>query len=321
MISVIIPIYNAEKWLRRCLDSIVRQTIFCKLEVILIDDGSVDSSSHIIDEYVSRYSSFKALHIENQGVSNARNQGIDIAIGEYLAFIDADDYIDNDYFETLLNGNVDEADIVCSGFIAEYSGHSVNRCVGKQYRFDQEQAIEEFLKGSLIDWNIWNKLFKKSKIKGVYFDSRFCIAEDKYFLFQCLKRVHSVQVLDNCKYHYIMNETSACHEGFSSKKLDSLIVAELISKEIGEYYPSKHKLAKSMEMDVVCRVYGEMYSCNITEEYKSVFNRLKKNIRQYSIAEKKKYSNKKNFGAFLAARIHPKLYNFLKNDMKLQYKN
>ena len=168
MISVIIPIYNAEKWLRRCLDSIVRQTIFCKLEVILIDDGSVDSSSHIIDEYVSRYSSFKALHIENQGVSNARNQGIDIAIGEYLAFIDADDYIDNDYFETLLSGNVDEADIVCSGFIAEYSGHSVNRCVGKQYRFDQEQAIEEFLKGSLIDWNIWNKLFKKSKIKGVY---------------------------------------------------------------------------------------------------------------------------------------------------------
>lgn len=321
MISVIVPVYNAEKWLRRCLDSLIRQTMFYKLEVILIDDGSVDSSPHIIDEYVSQYSSFKALHIENQGVSNARNQGINIATGEYLAFVDADDYIDNDYFETLLSRNADEADIICSGFIAEYLEHSVNRCVEKQYKLNQEQAIEEFLKGSLIDSNIWNKLFKKSKIKGVYFDSRLRIAEDKYFLFQCLKRVHNVQVLDSCKYHYIMNETSACHEAFSPKKLDSLIVAELISKEIGEKYPSKLKLARSMEMDVTCRVYGEMYLCGVMEEYKSVFDKLKKDIRQYSIIEKKKYSNKKHFLAFLVAKIHPKLYNFLKNDLKLQYKN
>ena len=278
-------------------------------------------SPQIINDYLSQYSSFKVLRIENQGVSNARNQGINIATGQYLAFVDADDYIDTDYFETLLNGNKEDADIVCSGFIAEYWEHSINRCVEKPYMFNQEQAIEEFLKGNLIDPNITNKLFKQSKIKGVYFDTRFRIAEDKYFLFQCLKRVHSVRVLDNCKYHYIMNETSVCHETFSAKKLDSLIVAGLISKEVKEVYPANLKLALSMEMDVACRVYGEMYLCGVMEEYKTVFNKLKADIHQYSIIEKKKYSSKKHFWAFVAAKIHPKLYNFLKNNLKLKYKN
>lgn len=321
MVSIIVPVYNAEEWIKRCLNSITAQTVFEDLEVIMIDDGSTDASPQIIDEYCAEYPSFTGIHIKNQGVSNARNVGIEAAEGEYLAFVDADDYIDDDYFEVMINKCRTGADIVCSGFVVEYPNRSVSRCSPSQGQLDQEKTLEEFLKGDVIDPNVTDKLFRREVVDQIRFDCRFRIAEDKYFLFQCLKRVKSAYILSCSKYHYVMNDTSACRSAFSEKKMDSLKVAELVSKEIKTEYPRMFKLAKSMEMDVACRVLGEMYMYGIPEEYSDMYKELKKKIRGYSIREKRSYSSKKHFLAFLAARIHPGLYNFLKNDMKLQYKN
>lgn len=321
MISIIIPVYNAEKTLPRCLDSITNQTIFHLLEVLIVDDGSSDRSSQVIERYTRKYTSFQSVHISNQGVSNARNVGLNLATGDYVAFLDADDYVDRDYYQTLLESMSEDIDIVCSGFIAEYPNMQVPRHADTEHLFNQDQAIEEFLKADLIDPNIWNKLYRRDTIADCQFDMRFRIAEDKLFLFRCIEKAVKLKVIDACKYHYVMNDNSACRKAFSAKKLDSLIVATLISQDIQLHFNSQYSLAKSMEIDVMCRIYGELYDYGVSEEYRNTFNELEYKIRHFSINGKRKHSSPKHFFAFLAARIHPALYNFLKKDLRFQYRN
>ena len=102
LVSVILPVYNVEKYLIKCLDSVIRQT-YQKLEIILVDDGSTDSSGKICDEYANKDGRIKVFHKKNGGLSDARNYGIERSTGEYLAFIDSDDYVDDDYIEFLMN--------------------------------------------------------------------------------------------------------------------------------------------------------------------------------------------------------------------------
>ncbi len=321
MISIIIPVYNAEKTLPKCLDSIIDQTIFDMLEVLIIDDGSTDGSAEVIKQYTDKYTSFKCARILNEGVSNARNVGLDMALGEYIAFVDADDYIEPDFFQIMLDKMQPDADIVCSGFIAEYPNMQIPRQSDKEYDLSKERAIEEFLKANIIDYQVCDKLFRRKVIGDCRFDKRFRISEDKLFLYHCIKNIKKMRVLNVCKYHYVMRDDSACRAKFSEKNLDSFMVTELILQDIRTEFKDKYPLAESAEMDVICRVYGDLYFDGIPEEYRSVFNDLKKRIKTYSIAEKRKYSSKKHFIAFLAARIHPRLYTFLKKDMKFQYRN
>lgn len=119
-ISVIIPVYNAEKYLRRCIDSVLSQT-FTDFELLLIDDGSKDKSGAICDEYAAKDSRVRVFHKENGGVSSARNMGLDNACGNYIAFVDADDWIDgNMYYEMFAAINESKSDIVCCDYLYEY---------------------------------------------------------------------------------------------------------------------------------------------------------------------------------------------------------
>lgn len=113
-ISIIVPVYNAESYLKRCLDSIINQT-YKNIEIILIDDGSTDKSGMICDEYKSHDDRIIVIHKANSGVSSARNSGLDIAGGEYIAFIDSDDYVPKNYLEMLLNDMTDETEMVVCG--------------------------------------------------------------------------------------------------------------------------------------------------------------------------------------------------------------
>lgn len=321
MISVIIPVYNAEDSLKRCVDSVIVQTIFSDLEVILVDDGSTDASPAMIDAYVKQYPSIKGLHIRNQGVSNARNRGIELAKGEYLTFIDSDDYVEADYLEIMLNAFDEQVDIVASGFIAAYQGKKVSHVNDKRYILDEKQILHEFLLGSVVDPNVTDKVFRRKLIGDLRFDTHFRIAEDKYFLFQYLKKSRRMKVLDICKYYYVMTDRSAVRSDFSEKKLDSLVVAELVTREVQREYPKEYPLAKSMEMDVVCRVFCDMYKNGVPEAYRERFMELKHKIRSCDLKEKRKYSSEKHFLAFCAAWIHPGLYCFLKDTLKLQYQS
>lgn len=320
MVSVIVPIYNGEKHLSRCLDSLLNQSVSDQLEIILIDDGSIDHSPKIIDKYVQNNSNIRALHIPNQGVSNARNQGIDMANGDYLAFVDADDYIDPDYFEQLLSGVNGEADIICAGYVADYPDCSVPKCSSGRYSLNRKQAIEAYLDNDEMDPNMTDKLFLRKTIGSIRLDKRFRLAEDRYFLFECLKNASQIEILPVCGYHYVMSKDSACRSSFSEKKLDPLIVANMICAEIREMYPDLYEKATSMEMDLICGVYGEMEKDGGKEAFHEQYLDLKRKIRQYPVMKKKKYSSRKHLLAFVLAKLHPRLYNFVKYNLKLQYR-
>jgi len=171
-ISVIIPVYNVEKYLPECLDSIIKQT-FKDIEIICIDDGSTDGSLNILNEYASKDARFIILNQGNQGVSAARNNGLDIATGKYVAFIDSDDYlISNDYFENLYNA--------CEKYNADISVASIIRGNEKKSEYilkiEKEEVATDYVEKlnlcALPDLNhVWNKLYKRKSLinSGVKF--------------------------------------------------------------------------------------------------------------------------------------------------------
>ena len=123
LLSIIVPVYNVEKYLNRCIESIVNQT-YKTIEIILIDDGSSDNSSYLCDEWAKKDSRIKVVHKQNGGVSSARNQGIKVATGEYVQFVDSDDYLDVDFCKNIMSEYSDDIDLVVSGFtIIDDSGN------------------------------------------------------------------------------------------------------------------------------------------------------------------------------------------------------
>lgn len=321
IISVIIPVYNAEKWINKCLDSIISQTIYNKLEIIIVDDGSTDNSANIIEAYEKVHNNVKCFYVNNSGVSSARNIGLDHCSGKYITFVDADDYLDPAFFENLINSVDEKTDIVCSGFIAEYPYKNIKRCADQKYEFNNKEAMYQFLLGGILEPNVTDKLFRSSVIENLRFNTSIDIAEDKLFLFECLKQSRNIKLIPVANYHYVMNDLSACRKDFSITKFDSTIVADLICEDIKTIYPEYIDLSESMAIDVKCRVYGEMFYTKSYECYKEEYLKLKSEIRKFSIKKKYINSNKKHFLSFIVVRIHPALYCFLKNKMKLQYKN
>ena len=134
-ISIIIPIYNSEKYLTHCLDSILKQT-YQDFEVILVNDGSTDNSAKICDNYTITDARFKVIHKQNQGVSIARNTGISYAKGEYISFIDSDDWIENDYLKNMINVADSSSDIIISGAICDYTDKQSKKLSVKDNNFN-----------------------------------------------------------------------------------------------------------------------------------------------------------------------------------------
>ena len=169
LLSVIIPVYNVEKYLKRCLDSVTKQT-YSNLEIILVDDGSPDNSGSICDEYAKTDQRVKVIHQENTGVSKARNNGIDAATGECITFVDPDDWLDIEMYmimmEYLLENNLD---IVCIDTYQVKYNKTVFKplfCMDKV--FDGQKALVAILTDS-IDTAVWNKIYKRSVVEGIYF--------------------------------------------------------------------------------------------------------------------------------------------------------
>ena len=317
-ISVIVPVYNAGEYINLCMGSLLSQTVREYMEIIFINDGSTDNSGNIIDKAAAENENFSVFHVKHRGVSHARNIGLDCAKGRYIAFIDSDDYAESDYFESLLkewNG-----ELICGGFTAEYKDKKISHiCKGKMDFFG-EDVIKEFLKENIMSPIVADKLFLREKAGNLRFNENLSMAEDRLFLFEYLQKIRHAKIIPLGKYHYVMSENSACRGNFDERKFGSLEVCEKITADIREKYPLLLPFAKSSEIDMKCRVYGEMYDFGVSEKYREIFRKLKKDIHDFRIFEKFGYSSPKHILALLAAKSSPKLYTFLKNDMKLQYR-
>ena len=200
-ISVIVPVYNTEKYLRRCVDSILAQT-FTDFELLLIDDGSSDSSGAICDEYAQKDPRVRVFHKENGGVSSARNLGLDNARGEWITFVDSDDWIEIHSLSIL--GENNDVDLIIASMKFEQSGTCGNfPKIGKL----EHEELDHYLSINMDHFSIcspWSKFFRNNIIKEneIRFNNNLCFGEDSLFVKTYLLNVASIRCIDTLCYHY-----------------------------------------------------------------------------------------------------------------------
>lgn len=199
--SVIVPVYNIEMYLPRCIKSILSQT-YSDFELILIDDGSTDSSGMICDEFADQDNRIKVFHKQNGGVSSARNVGLNHTSGKYIAFVDSDDYIEEDYLERF--SHFDDKDIIITGYIIE--NENILKQENKRFTpelIDKKDFSKAFVSGFFN--YVWAKAIKRDVIldTNARFDESLDVSEDTLFVIDLLSQTQNVIVLDNCGYHYV----------------------------------------------------------------------------------------------------------------------
>ena len=228
-ICVIVPVYNTEKYLHRCIDSILAQT-FTDFELLLIDDGSKDNSGKICDEYAAKDERVRVFHKENGGVSSARNLGLDNAVGEWIAFIDADDYVETDYLYSLVSHT--DADLIMSSFVIIDNVEEWNNYIKKALYNSSE--IKLFLERYINTATLcapWCKLFKRSLISNLRFNEAISFAEDAIFCFEYLEKIDSIRTIDYYGYHYRRGINDAL-----SEKLLSVTQYRTINQEYSKSF-------------------------------------------------------------------------------------
>ena len=244
-ISIIIPVYNSEKYLNACLDSVLAQT-FKDFELILVDDGSPDGCGRICDEYADKDDRVRVCHIENSGSSAARNYGIDRARGKYLGFIDSDDRIDEDMYEILYNNLIKEdADISMCGLFDEYGDEIVKVFDKPVYKvMDSEESILTVMEAKLTSVTPVNKLYKKELFEGIRYPVGEDSGEDASIIVELLLRCKKTVLTTEQKYHYIHREGSITTREFNPS--DKSVIRAYIKnyKLIKENIPSQRGILR-----------------------------------------------------------------------------
>ena len=217
IISIIIPAYNAEKYIGKCLESVVRQS-YANLEIIVVDDGSRDATGRIIDRYKEKDERLKAIHQDNMGQAKARNVGLECAKGKYIMFLDSDDWLDPNCCEIVLNEiEKEQADIVLFEYFKEYKNHAVQMETYKQEKLKTTKNGEkQFWLYDMRTIAVWGKLYRSKILRNKQFDERIQMAEDVEFNYRVYDGVEKATYINCPLLHYRIHEESTVH-GFDSK--------------------------------------------------------------------------------------------------------
>jgi len=218
-ISVIIPIYKTEKFLRKCIESVLNQT-HTELEVILVDDGSPDRCGKICDEYAAKDSRIKVIHQQNSGVSVARNEGMKHATGEWVGFVDSDDYIDPEMYDYLLSLTDGDVDFAQCGIVGENANTQWLDPLPEDTVI-WNGGYDTIPKKELQFWsNInCNKLYRRSLLEGLSFSPEYTLGEDLLFNAYVIKKFDKAVLGTKALYHYVQRENSACHSTVTEEQL------------------------------------------------------------------------------------------------------
>lgn len=240
LVSIILPVYNCEKYIEKCLQSIIKQD-YLKWELIIINDGSSDGTEQICEQYIKSESRIHYFSIQNKGVSNARNCGLANAKGQYVFFVDADDYLEKSCIKNAVKeSKYSDSDIVV---MAHYEVDEDENVIKANDKFQEneilqnKEVVDSFLLTDKIGWEIWGKLFKRDLLKNITFREDRRIAEDALFLFDALLKSKSISLLKEYGYFYRSNMSSVMAEKFSEKNFDILLsVNEIAEKAKKEKY-------------------------------------------------------------------------------------
>lgn len=263
LISVIVPVYNVEPYLKRCILSILAQT-YSYLEIILIDDGSTDNSGKICDSFAEKNSNITVIHQKNQGLSSARNTGLDYMHGSYVTFIDSDDYIAKDYIEHLYN--------LSQQYHADYVACSTlkfsNKIRSKSVHHKKNSSIlvltpEQALENMLYHWNLSGYAHSKIYHRDIFCDLRFPygkLFEDSAICCKAIDNAHKIVVSPYKKYYYFQRPESIVHSTFRIQKLDLLTFCEEIECYISDKYPTLYFAAISKYFVAAIDLYTQIPS-------------------------------------------------------------
>lgn len=260
-VSIIVPIYNAEKYLDRCVDSILSQT-FLDFELLLIDDGSPDRSGEICDEYAQKDNRIHVFHKENGGVASARQFGLEHAQGEFVIHADPDDYVEPSMLEELYEcAKKNQADMVICDFYIDAFQHIIEKKQNPS-NLDHLTVLRELFQH--LHGSCWNKLLKRTCYKqyGVSFPSGVSYCEDLSFWVRLLKEPIRITYLPKAFYHYVQHETSIVRNYMNKKEDDGWKLMTLLGTEL-KAYPDIRKIAQSRTALTVVKdafMYGKFNS-------------------------------------------------------------
>lgn len=241
LISVIIPVYNLENYIERCLKSIQSQT-YSNIEIIVVDDGSIDDSWNVINRIAKEDNRVIPIHKENGGVSSARMLGLANANGEWIGFVDGDDEIEEDMYEVLMNNAFEyDADISHCGYKMIFNDGRITSFYDTKVKKIQDNTtgVIDLLEGHLIEPGLCNKLYKKSLFEDIELDTNIKINEDLLLNYYLFKNSQLSIFEDLTKYHYIIRDNSASRSKLNDYKIyDPIRVKEIILNDADDEYKS-----------------------------------------------------------------------------------
>lgn len=280
LITIVVPVYNVESYLDKCVESIVKQT-YKNLEIILVDDGSTDNSGKMCDEWAEKDSRIKVIHKENGGLSDARNKGIDIATGKWIGFIDSDDYIDVTMFEKLYKACIENnCKISSCGFLREFDDKSRNeRWTTKDDMLLDRDGMMEYLYRGAVTCVAWNKLYDITLFDNIRYPYKK-IHEDQYTTYKVFCQTDKLYYISECLYYYYQRENSITGVSFSIKNLDILEALEQAMDYHKEHgYMKYYDRAKQEYIRYICEI-ALKNDCQ-KEERKKIDKILKQEARNF----------------------------------------
>ena len=310
IVSVIIPIYNLEPYIKNSVSSVLNQKFDGEIEVIVVDDGSVDNSLAVAEKLAAEDSRVKVIHQENRGVSAARNAGLDAAQGKYIMFVDGDDIIASNSVKLLIDGfEKSENAVVSCGMHTRISSY--------EHKFDVldvacdiaeiETVLERILLGR-YDISACAKMFIREKIGNLRFCEGKRINEDKYFLFKyLLENKGSVVNINQNIYGYYVREGSASNSCFTEKTLDMIYFSKEIEKDIKDELPKLNKAARYNNIVAHLAVLKKIARSKAIRENKKLYNDVKKETVLLSYGVSKSFL-REYMVEILVLRVMPVLY-------------
>lgn len=245
LISVIVPVYNVEAFLEKCVDSLLAQT-HKELEIILVDDGSKDNSGKLCDELQKKDDRIRVIHKENGGLSSARNAGIEIAKGEYFGFVDSDDYVEPEMYATMLEAALRTGmDIACCGREINIFGLRTKEefTLSQEKVYNREAAVEAMLYLQEMDVSACDKLYARHIFDGISYPYGK-ISEDAAIIFDILQKANGIVHVGKPFYHYIFRRNSISKARYSERKYDICTNMQTAKNFVQTHYPQYTKACK-----------------------------------------------------------------------------
>ncbi len=275
-ISVIVPVYNVEAYVEKCLASLAAQT-YPNMEIILVDDASTDGGGCICDAWAARDGRFQVFHLsENRGVSNARNVGINQAAGDYIAFVDSDDYVEPSLLDVLYRALKENcADISICGNIGLRLGG------GSAQIISREGAAQCLARRSCFLWTAWGKLFPAELAKQNPFDGQALCCEDLLFFYQILKQIQRIAYVPDPLYHYVYRENSIVNHGVTEKRCIVFSVLDWICKDASVNFPEAETCFRQTALDTAARLAMQTVSADADKNTRNYLERFRDVVRRH----------------------------------------